>query len=582
MKRTSRAARRNAACWVMVCLAAFAWLGVAVADEPKVASTVRDDASDVESGSRLYQTYCWFCHGTRGDGNGPLASALTPAPRDFVRAGYKLRTTSAGSIPTDRDLFLTISRGIPGTHMPGWHTLTEGQRWQLVAFLKSLSKRFRVEASPQVIATSDLVTADPNVLDTGKQLYNEVKCWLCHGKEGFGDGPVATALVKQWGMPYRARDLRDGASYKGGSTVADVFRTISTGFNDTPMMSHHELLSDRERWMVAHYVSSLADRKLSREEVLEGGVSWQRGRWTFFGRGRCTLCHKVEGIGEGTRGPDLSRVGVVAATRQKDKTAVQYLFSSITNPAEFLVPDYSAAMPHINQEGIFLAPDEIRSLVVYLALQGQSTPPELSVLRALPEPPPSAAKSDELPALTGDPVAGWKLFNSEKATCSKCHATQGRGPRLGPDLTNLASIQSVRQITESLLEPSKVLTAGYAQVTVLTNDGRQVTGVIVRQNESEIQVADDKGKVQVISRDDIDEAVPQKVSNMPANIAKQLSDAERADLIAFLIDQRPALDDVFYLAQRHKYFNPYDRVKNGPPLANVTHKVGEDWLKDWL
>jgi cytochrome c2 len=86
----------------------------------------------------------------------------------------------------------------------------------------------------------------------------------------------------------------------------------------------------------------------------------------------------------------------------------------------------------------------------------------------------------------------------------------------------------------------------------------------------------------VISRDDIDEAMPQKVSNMPANVTKQLSDVERNDLIAFLLDQRPALDDVFYMAEQHRFFNPYDRVKNGPPLANVMHKVGEQWLKAWL
>ena len=586
MERTSRASWWTVARIAFVGLFAVSWLGIANAVEPQSSSTSPADTatvvSDVESGSRLYQTYCWFCHGTRGDGNGPLAKSLSPAPRDFVRAGYKLRTTASGSIPTDQDIFLTITRGVPGTHMPGWHTLSEKERWQLVAFLKSLSKRFRVEAAPQVISTIDPLVEDARVLLKGQELYNQVKCGLCHGKEGAGDGPVATALVKQWGMPYRARDLRDGVSYKGGSTVVDVFRTISTGFDDTPMMSHHELLSENERWAVAHYVSSLADRKLSREDILENGVSWQRGRWTFFGQGRCILCHKIEGDGEGTRGPDLNRIGVVAGTRQKDKPAVQYLFDSITKPAEFLVPEYSAGMPNINQECIFLTGDEIRSLVVYLASQGQPNPPELHVFKQLPEPPPPSGSPDVIPKLTGDPAEGWKLFNSEKATCAKCHAVQGRGPRLAPELSNLASIQSVRQMTESLIEPSKVLTAGFIQNVVLLNDGRQFTGVIVRQNESEIHLADSKGKIQVIPRDDIDEAVPQKVSNMPADIAKQLSETERANLIAFLVDQRPALDDVFYLAQRHRYFDPYERVKNGPPLGNVTHKVDPDWLKGWL
>ena len=464
--------------------------------------------------------------------------------------------------------------------MPGWHTLSERQRWQLVGYLKSFSTRFRIEAPLLISLSAQYFKDDAAVLTEGKALFDEVKCGLCHGKAGAGDGPITTALVRQWGLPYRARNLLDGASYKGGSTVADVFRTISTGFNDTPMMSHQELLSERDRWKVASYVSSLADRKLSRDEVLENGVSWQRGRWTFFGKGRCIVCHKVEGIGFGTRGPDLSKVALVAGTRQKDKSAVQYLFSSITNPAEFLVPEYSAAMPHVNQECIFLSANEIRSLVVYLASQGRTSPPDRRSLTEMPEPPAAATAEVTKPA--GDPAKGWKLFNSEKASCSKCHAVQGRGPQLAPDLTNLASIQSERQITESLLEPSKVLSAGFAPVIVSTTDGRLITGVIVRQNESEIRLSDDKGKVQVISRDDIEEIVPQKLSNMPADIAKQLNEQERADLIAFLIDQRPALDDIFYLVQRHRFFDPLERVKNGPPLANVTHKVGEAWLKEWL
>lgn len=582
MQQTGRSWGASAVHSVVLCVAVFSSIGASSAAEPGRASAAEAGLTEVKAGGRLYQTYCWFCHGTRGVGNGLLAHSLSPPPRNFVRAEYKLRSTDAGSIPTDRDLFLTITRGVPGTLMPGWHTLSERQRWQLVGYLKSLSRRFSVEAAPVMIPSRDPFAKDAKATVEGKKLYNEVKCWLCHGKEGSGDGPITTALVRQWGMPYLARDLLDGASYKGGSTVGDVFRTISTGFNDTPMSSHHELLTERQRWAVSHYVASLADKKLRRDEVLEDGVSWQRGRWTFFGKGRCILCHKVEGIGEGTRGPDLSKVGLVAGTRQKGKSALQYLFTSITNPTDFLVPDYPAAMPHINKECIFLSADEIRSLIVYLASQGQPNPPERSAFAELPEPPP-ADKANGLPAVTGDVAQGWKLFNSEKASCSKCHAVQGRGPQLAPDLTNLASIQSARQITESLLEPSKVLTAGFVPVVVSTDDGHIHTGVIVRQNESELQLADDKGNVEIISREEIDDDImPQKLSNMPANIGTLLSEGERADLIAFLIDQRPALDDVFYLAQEHRFFDPYERTKNGPPLANVKHKVGENWLKEWL
>ena len=569
MLRMDFVGRMRRACGI-ACVLGFLWPQGVAAQGP---------AADIKAGRNLYQTYCWFCHGVRGEGDGPVAAFLSPRPRDFIRAEYKLRSTPAGSLPTDADILLTITRGIPGTHMPGWHSLDEKQRRQLVIYLKSLSGRFRVEAAPFAVAAADPLAAGPAVLATGRTLYDEVKCWLCHGQDGAGNGPITAALVTEWGFPFRARNLHDGASYKGGSAVPDIFRTISTGFNDTPMSSHQQLLTERERWSVAHYVASLADRNVSRETLLDDGVSWQRGQWVFFGRGRCIVCHQVEGKGAGTRGPDLTHVGVTAATRQPGKSAVRYLFDSITNPGEFIVPDYSAAMPHINQECIFLAADEIRSLVVYLAAQGRSSALNLQEFAGLPEPP---APTAETPPPAGDPAAGWLVFNSEKAACAKCHSVQGRGSHLAPDLSNLAAIQSPRQITESLLEPSKVLTHGYAQVSVITLEGKQITGVVVRQNAAEVRVADDKGNVQVIPRDDIDEIVPQKMSNMPADIAKQLSPVERADLIAFLIDQQPALDAVYYMPPQAHFVNPLERNKNGPPLANVVHKVGAQWLAEWL
>jgi putative heme-binding domain-containing protein len=576
MKRISGGAgARTPPAWLVVSMLPILSFGSAA----KVPAAEPDPA--LPAGRQLYQTYCWFCHGVRGDGDGPLAESLSPRPRDFIRAEYKIRSTPAGSLPTDDDLLLTITRGIPGTHMPSWHALSEEQRRQLVIYLKSLSKRFRAEAEPLTVPLIDPLADTAEVLETGRRLYEDVKCWLCHGKNGSGDGAVTTALVTEWGLPFRARDLRDGASYKGGSSMTDIYRTISTGFNDTPMSGHRELLDDRERWAVSHYVASLADVKLSRADLLDAGVSWQRGQWVFFGSGRCIVCHKIEGRGVGTRGPDLKQVGVVAATRQKNKSAVRYLFDSITNPSEFLVPDFSAAMPQINQECIFLSPDEIRSLVVYLAAQGTTASPERKAFAELPVPPAPRGTADP-PELPGVPELGWQVFNSEKAVCAKCHAVQGRGSHLAPELTNLASIQSVRQITESVLDPSKVLTAGYAQVAVATQDGKMNSGIIVRQNASEVAVADATGKVQVIPRDEIEEIVPQKVSTMPADVAKNLSEAERAHLIAFLVNQQPALDEMYYPPRRSPFVNPLARMKNGPPLGNISHKAGGKWLAEWL
>ncbi|MBI5049170.1 MAG: hypothetical protein HZB54_09555, partial [Deltaproteobacteria bacterium] len=69
----------------------------------------------VEKGKLIYFKRCSFCHGLEGDGDGPAADSLDPRPRDFTAGTYKFRTTQSGELPTDEDLFRTISRGLNGT-----------------------------------------------------------------------------------------------------------------------------------------------------------------------------------------------------------------------------------------------------------------------------------------------------------------------------------------------------------------------------------------------------------------------------------------------------------------------------------
>jgi cytochrome c553 len=71
----------------------------------------------VEQGRAIYIRRCSFCHGLMGDGEGPAAQFLDPRPRDFTLGTFKFRTTQSGELPTDEDLFRTVSRGLSGTGM---------------------------------------------------------------------------------------------------------------------------------------------------------------------------------------------------------------------------------------------------------------------------------------------------------------------------------------------------------------------------------------------------------------------------------------------------------------------------------
>ncbi len=94
----------------------------------------------VALGKQIYAQQCVACHGIGARGDGEAAYLLYPKPRDFVAARYRLVSTW-DRVPTDQDLFDTISRGMPGSAMPSWEHLATEQRWGLVYYIKSLAEK---------------------------------------------------------------------------------------------------------------------------------------------------------------------------------------------------------------------------------------------------------------------------------------------------------------------------------------------------------------------------------------------------------------------------------------------------------
>ncbi|MFQ5882191.1 MAG: c-type cytochrome [Candidatus Methylomirabilales bacterium] len=221
-----------------------------------------DPASkDVEAGRRIYQKRCVYCHGPEGGGDGPAASFLNPRPRDFTQGLFKIRTTPSGELPTDEDIFRTITRGMPGAAMPDWKNLSRKERWQLVSYLKTFSELFTEEAPSEKLRVGKRVPPTKESIAKGQELYKRMKCWECHGEEGRGDGPSAPTLEDDWGFPIRATNLTRGWSFRGGDAVEDIYRTILTGFNGTPMPSFADSLSKEEAWHLANYVRSLSSKR---------------------------------------------------------------------------------------------------------------------------------------------------------------------------------------------------------------------------------------------------------------------------------------------------------------------------------
>jgi mono/diheme cytochrome c family protein len=210
------------------------------------------------SGQQVYAQYCSQCHGDNGDGRGIATPYLRPAPRDFTSGKYQIRTTATGALPTDDDIRRVIRNGIPYTAMPAFPDLSDDQVDDLVGLLKSFSRRFASGQAPAPIALPDDPGYSAERVEEAKKVYQSIGCAGCHGAEGRGDGPSAPTLRDDWGQAVRAADLTRPWTFNGGATRADIFRSISTGLNGTPMAGFESALSAEQRWALVDYITSLS------------------------------------------------------------------------------------------------------------------------------------------------------------------------------------------------------------------------------------------------------------------------------------------------------------------------------------
>src|SRR6267143_1826546 len=241
--------------WMFLAAALLALPSLAIAQQGEV--HVGKFTGHSDAGKQLYFRYCWGCHGFRGDGNGENGPYLNILPRNFVAATFKCRSTPTGTLPTDQDLFNAIERGFNNTNMPSWITLTDQNRVDLIAFIKTFSPRWKNEKAGDAISVPPEPKPTVESIKHGQELFQKLECWKCHGQEGRGDGPSASTLTDSNDQPIRPYNFTAGSRFKCGATNQDLYKIFMTGLDGTPMPSFADVIKPNDAWDLVHYLRTL-------------------------------------------------------------------------------------------------------------------------------------------------------------------------------------------------------------------------------------------------------------------------------------------------------------------------------------
>ncbi|HSF58421.1 MAG TPA: cytochrome c [Candidatus Binatia bacterium] len=220
-------------------------------------------AAGIELGEKIYLEHCAACHGQKGDGKGPEANRLQTKPRDFTTGNYKFRSTPSGSLPLDQDIFRTISHGVRATSMLAQLHVSDNERWAVTEYLKTFSNRFKTEKPLYPIAIPAAPSPSRDIIALGKTMYTDAGCNQCHGADGKGHALSANELKDESGNPIVPTDLTL-KPFKSGPGSEDLYRTLSTGLNGTPMPCYAGALAPKERWALVFYILSIATQERPR------------------------------------------------------------------------------------------------------------------------------------------------------------------------------------------------------------------------------------------------------------------------------------------------------------------------------
>jgi mono/diheme cytochrome c family protein len=200
------------------------------------------------------------------------------------------------------------------------------------------------------------------------------------------------------------------------------------------------------------------------------------GEEIYKTKGTCEVCHRIGQ--KGTRAPDLAGVGARAARMKPGISAKQYLVESLVNPGAVIVEGYPPIMPAVDKPPIALNRSELWALTAFLQSLGGAVDVALNDIPATAGAGAGGGGGAAAApvALPGDPGAGKAVFTG-KGGCLACHkAADVPGTPVGPDLTQIAKIQTPDYIMKKILDPKGMGTvAGFPPGVMPQTFGQTLT-----------------------------------------------------------------------------------------------------------
>lgn len=250
--------------------------------------------------------------------------------------------------------------------------------------------------------------------------------------------------------------------------------------------------------------------------------------------------------------PKAVRIAAVSALAQLDPAAAAPLAAGIIQHAgpeldlTTLIQPFTRRKDGPDQLAAALGAVTISSDAAKLALRalyaiGRSDPPLVALLSRVagldqevqPLDPEQLKAFVAEVAAQGDPQRGEALFRRADLNCGRCHAIQGVGGGIGPDLGPIGQSSPVDYIINSLLLPDQAIKEEFHTLIVLTVEGQVFQGIVVDRDQDRVRLKEATGEIRTIPTSAIEDS-KEGGSLMPKGLVNLMTRSERLDLVRFL------------------------------------------------